>query len=570
MDSTATLTLSGLGRDNSVVKLTMGGSQTVDQLWVDSIQYPAGTYSGSGPADFVGLNWISGSGVLTVTNGPNDGIAPTVLSITDNKPGGQMFDNSSATFTVTFSDPMIASTVEVGDFENIGTATTTVDSVTPVAFDVFEVQVSASSTGTVQLQIKAGANMLDFGLDALDTSSGIPDDAVITVIPFVANAASLVADFQATIASEQHPTYAGEARYYHVSVNPANPGTGSYAATIVGTNNPAPVFVRPYDAPVRSYKFLGGTNNSISGIAASGGDASLITYATEDMVFDGFGQDQAKIWDANDPGADLATGGADPYNVATNDKKGGGYRSFGGAVCTVDISGMATGSLHIYYGSFSAKPSVRVSLRDSTGLHPDVTLPNVHLNNDNADRTEYYLAEVDFVTDGIYDIIEYEWLANGSNYDGNGRGLGTVLTGPEPVVGTDFATWIGGFPGAAGDTSFGGDPDGDGIASGLENFFGTNPGEFSTGLVSGVADTGAGTFTFTHPQNATPADDVSAAYSWSTDLATFTADGVENGGTTVTFTPALDTPVEGTTTVTATVTGAAIDKLFVRVTATQN
>ena len=88
-------------------------------------------------------------------------------------------------------------------------------------------------------------------------------------------------------------------------------------------------------------------------------------------------------------------------------------------------------------------------------------------------------------------------------------------------------------------------------------------------MVSGV-DTGAGTFTFTHPQNAAPADDVSgAAYTWSTDLQTFTADGVANGGTTVSFVATPDTPVAGTTTVVATVTGTPITELFVQVGVTQ-
>lgn len=252
-----------------------------------------------------------------------------------------------------------------------------------------------------------------------------------------ANAALLTTDFQATIASEQHPTYAGEARYYHVSVNPNNPGTGSYAATIVGTNNPAPTFVRNYTDPVVGYKFLGGTKNDISGVKASGGDAARITYTTQDTEFDGFGQDQAKIWDATDPGVDLATGGADPYS-ASADKSGGGYRSFGGAVSTIDVSGLYSGSVHVYYGAFGTVPSVTAVMRDTDGGAPDVLLAegDAHLNGDTANRTEYYLAEIDFVTDGVYDEIEYTWLANGTDYSGNGRGLGTVLTGtdvPEPA-----------------------------------------------------------------------------------------------------------------------------------------
>ena len=88
----------------------------------------------------------------------------------------------------------------------------------------------------------------------------------------------------------------------------------------------------------------------------------------------------------------------------------------------------------------------------------------------------------------------------------------------------------------------------------------TDPGAFSVGLRARGVTTGAGlTFTFTHPQNASPADDVSApAYRWSTNLQTFHADGAANaaGTTTVTFTAEVDTPVAGTTTVTATITGS--------------
>jgi autotransporter-associated beta strand protein len=131
-----------------------------------------------------------------------------------------------------------------------------------------------------------------------------------------------------------------------------------------------------------------------------------------------------------------------------------------------------------------------------------------------------------------------------------------------------FANWIGTFSGLGGLTAVGDDPDGDGIDNGVENFFGTNPGTFSQGLLVGVKS--GNTFTFTHPQNATPASDLTASYSWSKDLATFLASGANDGaGTTVAFTTQANTPSPGVTTVTATVTGTATSKLFVRVNVTQ-
>jgi VCBS repeat-containing protein/autotransporter-associated beta strand protein len=239
--------------------------------------------------------------------------------------------------------------------------------------------------------------------------------------------ASFATAWQSTIASEQHPDYPDEARYYHVSVNPNNPGIGSFAATIPGTNNRAGTFTRSFTDPVVAYSFLGGTNSSISGIVAQSG--GRISWTTDDTVFDGFGQGQLKLWTTTDPGEDIATSGADPFNVNTNNGGGGGYRSFGGAVTTVDISGLASGSVYAFYGAFNSTPTLTAVMRDSSGTAPDVVLPNAHLNGDFANRTEYYAAELAFETGGVYDQIVYTWLANGTDYEGNGRGAGAVLTG---------------------------------------------------------------------------------------------------------------------------------------------
>ncbi len=127
-----------------------------------------------------------------------------------------------------------------------------------------------------------------------------------------------------------------------------------------------------------------------------------------------------------------------------------------------------------------------------------------------------------------------------------------------------FANWIANpdFDLAPADQGFGDDPDGDGIPNGMENFFGTHPGEFSQGLVADTADPLAGTFTFTHPQNATPASDLSASYRWSTDLVAFHLGGETSGGTTVNFTTEANTPSPGFTRVTAMATGTLPDRLF--------
>lgn len=141
------------------------------------------------------------------------------------------------------------------------------------------------------------------------------------------------------------------------------------------------------------------------------------------------------------------------------------------------------------------------------------------------------------------------------------------------VVGAnDYSGWIAGYPGVGPLTGFDDDPDGDSLTNGIENFFGTAPDVPSTGLVMGVTGVMTGeSFTFNHPQNAEPADDLTAAYRWSTDLVIYQASGAtDGGGTRVDFVVQQDTPTPGITTVTATVTGTAVDALFQRVEVSRN
>ena len=114
------------------------------------------------------------------------------------------------------------------------------------------------------------------------------------------------------------------------------------------------------------------------------------------------------------------------------------------------------------------------------------------------------------------------------------------------------------------DLSINGDPDGDGVASGVENYFGTAPNRSSQGLVAG--ERSGNQFTFSHPLNANPAGGFRATYRWSTDLIRFHNDGEPDsaGTTTVSFSPGP--PSGGRVSVTATVTGSVIpDRIFARV-----
>jgi hypothetical protein len=380
----------------------------------------------------VGANVIStqvtaedGSTTKTYTLTVTRGAASTNADLSGLVPSG-------GTLTPVFDSATIAYTANV----QFSTSSMTVTPTTANAFATITVNGNAVASGS-----PSGAIALSVGANVISTQVTAEDGTTTKTYTLTVNRAAvadLVTDFQATIASEENPTpaFTGEARFFHVSTNPANPGTGSYAATIVGTNTQAPAFVRNFDGPVLAYKFAGGTNNVITAVAQQGGSlgGGIITFTSTDALFDGFGQQQAKLWTSTDPGNDIKVTGATPaaiYGAVANTNTTGGWRSLNDATGTIDVSSIPAGSVHIYYGDFGAKPTLSVVMRDTALVDPapDLTIANAHLNNDTANRTEYYLAEVDFVTDGVYDEVKFVWTSGA----GNGRGLAVVVTEAAPA-----------------------------------------------------------------------------------------------------------------------------------------
>ena len=153
--------------------------------------------------------------------------------------------------------------------------------------------------------------------------------------------------------------------------------------------------------------------------------------------------------------------------------------------------------------------------------------------------------------------------SGGHPFEGiSGPGVWTFTTEP----GNTFAEWIATFPGLGGSTALTDDPDLDGIPNSVENFFGTHPGQFSRGLIAGT--TSGGGFTFTHPQG-TLAVGLTQTYLWSTDMLSFHGDGETSNGSTVNFTRPTAAPGTNTT-VTATITGNPVKRLFVVVAVAEN
>lgn len=144
--------------------------------------------------------------------------------------------------------------------------------------------------------------------------------------------------------------------------------------------------------------------------------------------------------------------------------------------------------------------------------------------------------------------------------------IGFIYQNPGGVIGTpsaDFESYVSdpAFGIDPAQRGFSDDPDGDGLANGLEAWFGTHPDGFTAGI-SGVASNGTVT-TFIHPQNATRPADVIGFYQWSPNLTDWYAgDGVDGppGGAALTIVPRT----VGTTTTVAATASEAMERLFLR------
>ena len=108
---------------------------------------------------------------------------PTLVgsAIVDDKSGNPVPVNTLVTYTVTFSGDMDASTVSAADFGNAGTAVATIGTVIETAPGVFSVPVTPTGVGTLQLRVNAAAVLNNAAGTALNTTSPIMDDTIITV-----------------------------------------------------------------------------------------------------------------------------------------------------------------------------------------------------------------------------------------------------------------------------------------------------------------------------------------------------------------------------------------------------
>lgn len=177
-----------LNGDTGSALVTMNADDSINTLTINNFPYPAGTYGRVGTPASVDneVTWIAGDRVLTILTDTGGSSDPTFLEITDNSFDGELFrflDNDGQmkariTYTLEFDNPGTFTGV-VGDFFSVGSATVSIDSVAQVSDQEVEVVVTATTTGTVNLQTTGAVSFSDLFGDML--IGPFVDDTIITV-----------------------------------------------------------------------------------------------------------------------------------------------------------------------------------------------------------------------------------------------------------------------------------------------------------------------------------------------------------------------------------------------------
>jgi hypothetical protein len=208
--TTATVTGSGTTYNVAVSGMTFDGTV------IASINAGVATGACSGTA-----NTASTSTDNTVQYNAPDTTAPTVTSIDDGDADNTVQINETLTYTVTFSKDINASTVTAADFNNAGTASITIGTITETTATsgVFTVRVTPTTNGSIILRIPTGADIRDTLNNALVTP--ISDDTTVTVGLF---------DLTVTKTHTGNFTQGGVGTYTIIA---KNSGGGAYSGTII-------------------------------------------------------------------------------------------------------------------------------------------------------------------------------------------------------------------------------------------------------------------------------------------------------------------------------------------------
>jgi hypothetical protein len=508
IDDSADLRLNGRGRDGD--KLVINSNETIDEFYIDGFPAPAGTYGKTGTAATYKYAWIEGVGILTVSNGSNPATTATFDAAGLGGSTTSVYEDEHVTITVTLSEPTTPA-LTAADFENSTGTAMTIESVT----------------------------------DVTPATSLLPGVVYKIVVK---------------------PTEVGSLNLRIKAGTTLNDVFGNAVTLPQSDNNTLNVIAWPALAcPIGVWKpWANGGINPVTGNPWAVGDTYHVAFVTSGTR------------DATDP--DIATYHTFVSNAATAAGVAGGTwycigQSYNQPTRNTNAPPMnTTNGIFLFNGAKLADDGADLS--NGPDVFFNITETGGEWNGNVATGSTRKFGDpgqtnIEHGNSNRTDAAWWQVFNGAKTAQWHFYAISAPLTLQAAGTGGTFADWIATYPGVGGLTGVGDDADGDGIDNGVENFFGTNPSISNSGLVAGAV--GVNTFTFTHPQNATPASDLTAAYQWSKDLATFNAGGVTDGDNTkVDFTTQLDTPVAGTTTVTATVSGTATSKLFVNIKVTQN
>jgi len=421
IDDGAALYLNGAKSSRLASKLVLDSSETVNEFWIDGNQAATGTYTSAHGA-------ISGGGTLTVLSGPSDTTPPTVESFVDNFNGGPIYEDVPVvTYTVTFSEDMDGATVDTNDFSNAGTATVVIGTVTEItehpAQSVFRVEVLPSSTGALQLQINAGADLKDYYGNPLDTTAAILDDTVITIAAGSSPTTTI-------IGSAAGPGGAGDTWN-----NPANWDSGivpigPYPAAIT---NGLTAQVENADTPAYdgSLTLMSGSTLKINN---TGGDANLRALGGGPIIMhDGSAIDTATASDPRFPAIEL--NGTNTFKNSSNTADWDS-RYFDAAISgtgTLAVNGRNGNNYYLnttntFSGGFLGQATDRWKLYAKSGGcfgTGDVTITGRH----DGRSAQLYLDVADTIDDGATLTL------NGKGFDQNNDDRITIAAGIDEVVG---------------------------------------------------------------------------------------------------------------------------------------
>lgn len=199
-------------------------------------------------------------------------------------------------------------------------------------------------------------------------------------------------------------------------------GTGNNTAAnaTISTNE-------AFNNPVVAYRFWNNPTSTTFGTYAQGGGI-VSDLTTTDAAFQG--QTSVSLWETT-----ASNGSAFDTTADFSSSTAIGNLDLG-AVGHVDITGMSSGSLYIFYGAYRATASLSLSMTGS-GSASNIDITQLH-NGDFANNNEYYFARVDFTNEDNFTSLDYT-IASGINH----RFAGVVLTAPAPVPEPNSAALLG-------------------------------------------------------------------------------------------------------------------------------